>query len=102
MKEPRERHETVRQSIAGALRDNALTARELSVLLSIRERDVAPHLEHLEKSLPRTGERLRVDPPRCSACDFSFDERKKATRPSRCPECKGERIVPPVFRIEPA
>ena len=101
-REPKERHETVRQSIAAALRDNALTARELSVLCSIREREVAPHLEHLQKSLPRSDERLSVEPARCSGCDFQFVDRDRATRPSRCPECKSERILPAVFRIEPA
>lgn len=98
-RQPRERHETVRQSIADALRDNALTARELSVLLSIRERDVAPHLEHLERSLASGGERLHVEPARCSACDFVFRDRRRASRPSRCPRCKSERIVAPVFSV---
>lgn len=98
-RQPRERHATLRHSIAAALRENALTARELSVLCSLRERDVAPHLEHLERSLAATGERLVSEPARCSRCDFRFEERRRASRPSRCPECKSERIVAPVFRI---
>ncbi len=96
---PAERSETLRQAIAAALRENALTARELSVLVSLRERDVAPHLEHLERSLQRSGERLLIEPARCAACDFRFEGRRRPARPSRCPECKSERIVPAVFRI---
>jgi predicted Zn-ribbon and HTH transcriptional regulator len=97
---PRERSETVRQSIEAALRDNELTARELSVLCSIKERDVAEHLEHLGRSLPAKGERLIAEPARCALCDFRFEGRRRATRPSRCPKCKSERIRPATFRIE--
>jgi transcriptional regulator len=97
---PSERSETLRQSLASALRENALTARELSQLCSIAEREVAPHLEHLARSLPRGGERLVSVPARCVACDFEFADRRRAARPSRCPECKSERIRPPTFRIE--
>jgi transcriptional regulator len=92
----------VRQSLAAALREHSLTARELSQLCSIAEREVAPHLEHLARSLPRAGERLISEPARCVACDFSFAARRRAARPSRCPECKSERIRPPAFRIERA
>lgn len=100
-REPRERHETVRRSIESALSDNALTARELSVLVSIREREVAAHLEHLARSLPTRGRRLVSEPARCAACDFEFEGRERASRPSRCPKCKSERIQPAAFRIEP-
>jgi hypothetical protein len=97
---PRERGETVRQALEAALRDNALTARELSVLVSLPEREVAPHLEHLERSLPARGGRLLSEPARCQICEFRFEGRRRATRPSRCPECKSERIHPATFRIE--
>ncbi len=97
---PAERHATLRQSLEAALRDNALTARELSVLVSLPEREVAPHLEHLERSLPARGARLVSQPARCQVCDFRFEGRRRASRPSRCPECKSERIRPATFSIE--
>lgn len=57
---PAERGETVRASIAAALRGPALSARELSELVRIAEREVADHLAHLEKSAKAQGERLVI------------------------------------------
>jgi transcriptional regulator len=98
-KPPLERHETVRQSIAAALRDHTLTARELSALVGVEEKEIAGHLEHLARSLPASGVELVIEPARCAACGFEFQGRRRATRPSRCPECKRERIRPPAFKV---
>jgi len=90
---------TVRERIAQALRDARLTAREISARASVRERDVAEHLRHLEHSLSHSGERLQVSAPHCIQCGFEFTDRERHGRPSRCPSCKSERISPPSFRI---
>lgn len=97
---PAERGETVRASIAAALRGPALSAREISELVRIAEREVADHLAHLEKSAKAQGERLVIEPARCKACGFTFEARVRHARPSRCPECKSERLGVPRFRIE--
>lgn len=45
------------------------------------------------------GHDVLVAPPRCRACGFEeFD--KRANLPSRCPECRSERIDEPAFTIE--
>ena len=98
-RQPRERGETIRQAILAALREHTLTARELSVMISIPEDSVAEHLEHLGRSLSRSGERLLIEPARCQACDFLFQARRRPSRPSRCPACKSERIAPPLFHV---
>lgn len=98
MKAPRDRLTTVRQALANVLRDQQCTARDLSYAVSIPEREVGDHLEHLERSLAASGERLVIEPPACIACGFTFEA--KASRPSRCPRCKSERIRPPEFSIE--
>ena len=41
-------------------------------LVSIREKDV----EHIERSLARTGERLVVEPAVCQECGFGFEKRE--------------------------
>ena len=46
-----ERTRTIREAIREELLRGAATAREISERVSIREKDVAGHLEHLEKSL---------------------------------------------------
>lgn len=95
-----ERGETPRAALHAALLGRALTARELSARTSMREKDVAQHLEHLEKSVRREGGRLVVEPAKCLACGFEFKTRGRFTTPGSCPECRSERIAPPAFRIE--
>ena len=90
----------MREAICDELRQGAATARELSERVSIREKDVAGHLEHLEKSLRARGERLVVEAAGCIACGYSFARRARFSRPGSCPECGSPRINPPAFRIE--
>jgi hypothetical protein len=97
---PSERGETVRETLRKALRDGPATARDLSAVAGVREKDVAEHLGHLERSLARSGERLAVEPASCIACGYRFRERARLTRPGACPRCRSTRIDPPVFRIE--
>jgi predicted Zn-ribbon and HTH transcriptional regulator len=99
---PDVRDETVRQSLREVLQGGAATARDLSRRVGIPERDVAAHLEHLERSVRHCGERLVVEPSVCFRCGFAFvdRERHRYTRPGRCPECHGHRLSLPAFRIE--
>ena len=57
------------------------------------------HLEHLERSLRRDGERLIVEPATCLACAFVFKSRQKLSTPGSCPKCRSERVAPPAFRV---
>src|SRR3954469_8340249 len=95
-----ERTRTMREAIREALLRGAATARELSERVSIREKDVAEHLEHLKISLRARGERLVVEPASRIACGYAFAQRARLTRPGSCAECGSTRIDPPAFRIE--
>ena len=77
-------------------RSEALTAKELSPLVGISEKEVYPHLEHIRLSF---GKRFVVSPAVCRRCGFEFKERRRLTRPSRCPKCKGESIEEAAFSI---
>lgn len=88
--------------MATALREHEMTAYDLSGRLSIREREVAEHLQHLSRSFARGPERLVVLPARCVKCGFVFAERERFAKPGRCPTCKSERIEPPRFAIQPS
>lgn len=90
---------TRRQEIERLLREKPHTARELSQAAGVSERDVPDHLAHLEKSLRRRGATLEIEPVRCLGCDFRFEDRRRHTRPGRCPECHGRRLTLPRFRI---
>jgi predicted Zn-ribbon and HTH transcriptional regulator len=97
-KPPAPRAATIRDALREALRGRPLTARELSAAVGIPEKQVAEHLEHLRRSLAAVGGELVVEPARCLRCEYEFGGRQRASKPSRCPECKGERIEPPRFR----
>ncbi|MBX7077659.1 MAG: transcriptional regulator [Nannocystaceae bacterium] len=97
---PRAADQTVRAALLEALRSpRPLAALELSSIVRISQREVADHLEHLQRSLAGSEERLVVEPARCNACEFEFESRDRLSRPSRCPKCKSERIDPPRFRV---
>ena len=92
--------ETKREQIIAALREGALNTRDLSMMLSMSEREVKGHLEFVRKSVEGGGERFVVTPASCKGCGFSFDDRKKAKAPSRCPKCKAQRIEPPRYAVQ--
>jgi predicted Zn-ribbon and HTH transcriptional regulator len=96
---PAPRHATIRQALADILRAGPASARELSQQVGIPEKAVAGHLAHLARSLPAHGERLTVNPPACLACGYTFSDRTRLSRPSRCPHCRGTHLVEPRFRI---
>ena len=91
---------TPREEIHTALREGFATARDLSKRVGIPERDVAWHLEHLQRSAKQRGLRLEVEESQCLACAFAFPGRRRFTRPSRCAKCGGTRLSLPRFRIE--
>lgn len=91
--------QTVRQHIADLLRADELTAHEISERAGVPEREVAEHIRHLEQTLKHGAERLTTTAPHCIKCGFDFQGRQRHSRPSRCPECKSERLAPPRFRI---
>lgn len=90
---------TKRQELKELLAKEELSSKDISKLLSIREKEVFDHLEHLARSLSGGRERFRVTPCQCLACNFTFKDRKKLTRPGKCPKCRQTRIKPATFRI---
>lgn len=96
---PAPRQATIRQALADTLRAGEHSAHDLSRLVGIPEKAVTDHLVHLAKSLPALGERLAIIPPACLACGYTFPERQRLTRPSRCPRCRGTHLAAPLFRI---
>ena len=77
------------------------SARELARLLELPEREIEEHLAHLIRTLRRDPARtLVMEPSRCDDCGFVFRERTRLTKPSRCPRCRSEAVLPPRFGIE--
>jgi len=91
---PVDRQETVRHEIVSLLREEELTAREISERVGVSEKEVLEHLEHIRIAL-RGG--LLVTPAACMACGFSFRKRERLKGPGRCPVCRSEHIAEPSF-----
>ena len=91
--------QTVRQQMIALLSQGVHSARGLSQMLRIQEKEVYGHLSHIARSVVSQRQRLVVIPSRCLVCGYVFDKRKRLTRPGRCPRCKGERIEEPRYQV---
>ena len=89
-----EKPQTLRKEISKALEEGPMDLREISQLFRIREKDALDHLQHIARS-----SRLKMDPPVCLDCGFSFKKRDRLNTPSRCPICKSESISPPRYQV---
>jgi len=91
---------TPRQAIKEILTGQELSLREISQRLSLSEREVLDHLEHIARN-PGTGLTFRLTPSVCKGCGFVFKKRERLSTPSRCPLCKGESLSRPRFALLP-
>lgn len=92
--------QTLRRRIIMLLNEREMDARELSEELKVKEKEVYEHLVHVERSVEAAGDRFILAPSQCLLCGYAFEERRRLTRPSRCPRCRRSKIMNPSFRIE--
>ncbi len=92
---------TRRRQILACLDGPPLSARELSALVGLPEKEIYGHLEHIRRSQHHQPRRLHVVPAACRQCGFTFGKREKLTCPSRCPRCKEESVTEPLFALDP-
>ncbi len=95
-----ERNQTLRQSIIELLAGKELSAREISAEIGIREKEVFDHLAHIEKSLHTQKLRLVITPAQCLSCDYIFTDRRRLSKPGRCPRCKHEHLADPLYQVK--
>jgi predicted Zn-ribbon and HTH transcriptional regulator len=81
------------------LSEEECTARDLSQMLGIREKEVYAHLSHIACSVSSQKQRLLILPSTCLSCGYVFETRKRFAKPGRCPRCKNERIREPRYRV---
>jgi len=98
-KPPPARADTARTRLREALSDEPLSARELSQRVGLSEKEVLEHLLHVARSLSTEGRSLDILPARCKSCSFHFEADLARARPSRCPNCKAERIEAARFSV---
>jgi len=90
---------TIRQALKELLKEQPYSALELSQRLSIPEKEVYEHLQHLARA-PGPGCRFHLIPAVCRQCGFVFTKRERLTTPSRCPACRRQSIKRPRFALE--
>ncbi len=91
--------QTIRQQMILLLSEKEMGARELSQVLGIREKEVYEHLSHIARSVATQEKKLMIRPPQCLLCGYVFKDRKRFTRPSRCPRCKKSHLQSPAYWI---
>jgi len=97
---PVARRETIRREILSLLKDNELSAKEISAQIGVSEKEVYEHLEHLRKTLNKSEYHFVMRPPACRKCGFLFRKRERLKKPGRCPVCRSEVIEEPLFVIK--
>ena len=91
--------QTIRKQIIDLLKDGEYTTRDLSKKLGIREREIYAHLPHVAKTVISQKMKLKMSDCICLSCGYNFENRKRFTRPGRCPKCKDQRINSPKFSV---
>ena len=90
---------TIRQQMIMLLSEKDMSARELSQAVGIREKEVYEHLDHIARSVGAQSKKLIIRPFECLTCSYVFQNRKRFTRPGRCPRCKRSRIQEATYRV---
>lgn len=88
-----------RRDLIELLKAGPRTPSSLARELGLRRNDMGEELGHILRSAQAAGHTVFVEPARCKACGFVFDE-SKLSKPSKCPACKGTRLFEPLLRIE--
>ena len=73
--------------------------RELSQLLSLSEKEVLAHLNHLARA-PGPNYHFVIIPAQCRQCGFVFAKRERLRTPSRCPICRQTSIARPRYALK--
>jgi transcriptional regulator len=90
---------TIRQQIDALLSGSEMDARQLSQQLGVKEKEIIGHLSHLARSVQNRGQKLLISACSCLSCGYEFKDRRRFTRPGRCPRCRRTHLSSPGFRI---
>lgn len=88
---------TDRERLRDLLPRGTFTLEQMADVLDEPVHAVVDDLRHVRES---HADRFEMLPPECDACGFVYRDRRRVDRPSRCPECRGERISGPWFSME--
>ena len=84
-----------------ASRDEGFSLEEIEDILDLNRSALLDDLRHLQMSLRHRPERMLVVPPSCRTCGYTF-RIEEPRAPGRCPVCKSEAVLLPVFKVQKA
>ena len=87
---------TIRQTMISLLQGQDLSAKEISQVIGIREKEVYDHLTHIARSAAVKG-RFKIQPATCLHCGFSFKKRDRLTPPENVFSAAARLSVRPVL-----
>ena len=87
---------TIRQKITELLKVKPVDTGYLSRALGVTQRAIEHHLEHVAKSV---GKKFEITASICNDCGFTYKDRSRTTKPTKCPKCRSESIMPPLFFV---
>jgi len=91
---------TERQRMLGTLTRNELfSLRELKLKFKLTAQEVKDEVEHIFLTAKSQGYSVHIVPAECGSCKYVFKDRRKVSAPSRCPKCKSERVLEPLFKL---
>lgn len=89
-----------REAMIQYLKKHSATAQGLATEFQRNLKAVEEDIAHIRTSIRDDPDyRLMIRPPMCEMCNYTFTASNYKT-PSKCPECKGEKIKPARFKIE--
>jgi transcriptional regulator len=89
-----------RKDLLALLADQPRSVSWLARELGLARSDVESDLRHALRSARAAGAALDVLPARCRTCGFTFDE-DRLSKPGKCPECRGTRILEAQVLVRP-
>jgi transcriptional regulator len=89
---------TRREGIIEILSKEEKSAQQLANDFRVELFIILEDLKHIKNSIK--PKKISQKPAQCKNCSFKFEERSKIKKPSKCPKCKSEWIMAPLFRIE--
>jgi transcriptional regulator len=96
---PVERFDTIRHRIVSLLSEHASSARQISLELRMPEKEICDHLEHIRRTVHKGAYHFIVEPACCERCGFTFRKRERLNKPGKCPLCRSESVIHPLFTI---
>lgn len=62
--------------------------------------EIVEDMVHIKETAKAKNKKFIINPAVCNHCGFSFKDRNKLKKPSKCPKCKSEDISEPVFAVQ--